>query len=324
MARSVVAGHPLTTDSLFSLRGLPRLSELALQSYSKLLPKRLKKFPQPPKDQARRPVILPEEISIDNESLQSLSWTHELHHDAESVFWLLVWWAIHLRHKSSSSSKINSVIFGYLTNIDLVAKRDGRMLFLNDLANKQSWLAPEYQGLEPLFQRMASHLTDDLYWAKYGSTQELKEPEFLHEALQRIIFDFLMENKTEDFMNLEKDTKNREVERQIPRHAEKQVTPSKRSNSTMETTADEPEAESRVSFLSSPAVVHTTYPCRARHAKRHVGESGGRSVPMGVYNDCKCLGREMDWDDKIGMTGGCVWLCLHLGSSYFKICSSND
>src|SRR5258708_24564385 len=222
MARSVVVGHPRPTEE--SLRGLPRLSELALQIYSGLLPERLKKFPQPPKDQARRPVILPEEISIDHKSLQSLSWTHELHHDAESVFWLLVWWAIHLRPKSSSS-KINSNAFIYLTNIDLVAKRDGRLLFLNDLANKLSWLAPEYQVLEPLFQRMASHLTDDLYWAKYGSTQELKEPEFLHEALQRIIFDFLMENKTEDFMNLEKDTKNREVERQIPRHAEKQVTP---------------------------------------------------------------------------------------------------
>src|SRR5258708_18621983 len=262
--------------------------------------------------------MLPQGISI-----ESLPWTHELHHDAETLFRSLVWWAIHLRPKSSSS-KINSNAFIYLTNINLVTKEDGRTSFLNNLANKQSWLAPEYQELEPLFLRMASHLTDDLYWAKYGGTEELKEPEFLHEALQRIIFDFLMKNKTELFMQQEKDTKNREVERQIPRHAEKQLTPSKRSISTMATMEDESEAESRVSFLSSPALVHTTYSCRARHAKRHVSESGGRSVPMGVYNDCKCLGREMDWDDKIGMTGGCVWLCLHLGSSYFKICSSND
>ena len=39
-------------------------------------------IPQPLKDQAIHPVILPEEISINKESLQLLPWTHELHHDA--------------------------------------------------------------------------------------------------------------------------------------------------------------------------------------------------------------------------------------------------
>ena len=56
---------------------------------------------------------------------------------------------------------------------------------------------------------MASHLTGDLYWAKYGDAAEMREPDFLHEALQRIIFDFLMKNKTKPFMKLEKDPRGR-------------------------------------------------------------------------------------------------------------------
>ena len=109
MARSVVEGHPLTDDSqCVGLYGLPHLSELSLPIYSKLFPERLNKFPQPLKDQVHHLVIIPEEISINKESLHSPPWSHDLQHDGESVFWLLVWWAIHLR-PTSSSSKICSI-----------------------------------------------------------------------------------------------------------------------------------------------------------------------------------------------------------------------
>jgi len=237
MARSVVAGHPITLDEGYTvLYGPPCLSTLALPVYSKVLPKRLETFPQPLKNQARCLIMIPEEINP--KSLQSLPWTHELWHDGESVFWLLVWWAIHLRPSFPLSStpppsKINGITFGYLTNMDLAKGMDGRSGFMNELANGISWLDPEYQELEPLFLQMASQLTGDLYWAKYGGTVEMQDPEFLHEALQRIIFNFLMENQTEPFMTLKKDPHHhREVEPQIPRHAEKQVTKSKRTLST--------------------------------------------------------------------------------------------
>jgi hypothetical protein len=38
---------------------------------------------------------------------------------------------------------------------------------------------------------MATQLEGDLYWAEYGGSEEMKDPEFLHEALQRIIFKLL-------------------------------------------------------------------------------------------------------------------------------------
>jgi len=287
MARSLVLGHPLAT-SYFVLHGLPKLSEPAQTIYSKLLPKRLKRFPQPAEDQAPILAMIPREINIDEESLCSLPWTHELRHDGESVFWLLVWWAIHLRPKPSKSSepsppsKIKSAIFQNLIVIELETKLDNRESFLSSLTRKVPWLDPAYQELEPLFLQMAHHLTGDLYWAN----DQMKEPDFLHEALQRIILNFLMENKTKGFMHLEKDPNPRVVERQVPRHAYKQVTPvtpvtpSRRSHSAM---IDDPKAEVGVSLLSSSALVHLTYSCRVRHPKRHVGteEVGEKIRPDG-------------------------------------------
>lgn len=130
MARAAVAGRPLITDRRYvGFCGLPHLSELALPIYSKGFPERLDKFPQPVEDQADESIKVPRDISIDEESLQSLPWSHGLQHDAESVFWLLVWWAIHLRPRSAPHSKINDVKFGFLTNIDLVTKVDPRTSF---------------------------------------------------------------------------------------------------------------------------------------------------------------------------------------------------
>src|SRR5258706_2030119 len=170
MARSVVAGHPLATGRFLDLCGLPCLSEPALAVYSTLLPKRLERFPRPVDDQAANCVATSGKIDYD--SLCSLPWTHELRHDGESMFWLLAWWAIHLRptpSKSSKSSKpsppskIKSAIYGNLNDVDLETKIDSRGAFLDTLAKKVPWLDPAYPELEPLFLQMACHFTGDLY-----------------------------------------------------------------------------------------------------------------------------------------------------------------
>jgi len=242
MARSVVMGGPHTLEA--HGYGLPRLSQRALEVYPQ---PRLQQFPQPPKHQA--PCLL----LVDPEPNPHSPWTHKLYHDAESVFWLLVWWAIHLRPVSSPPTKIKSKIFGYLTNIDLENRDDPRTMFLQLLDKGSSWLDPGYQELEPLFKQMAIQLKGDLYWAK---SPEMTDPEFLHEALQRLIFDFLMRNKEAHFMTLEKDPEHREIGVQVRQHAYKQYTPSvKRSHSTMEGET-EPEG-SKVRHLSSAGLVYT-------------------------------------------------------------------
>lgn len=75
----------------------------------------------------------------------------------------------------------------------------------------QSWLDPEYRALEPWFEQMAKHFEEDIYAANElaDCPPEYKEPDFIHEALQRLIFDFLMKHQGAQFMKLQKHTKNR-------------------------------------------------------------------------------------------------------------------
>jgi len=95
----------------------------------------------------------------------------------------------------------------------------------------------------------------------------MKDPEFLHKALQCISFNFLMEHRTKSFMKSDKHFLHQEIEPQYPLHAELQVTTStgKHTHSTM---AGESESEvNRVSHLSSPALMRTTYSFRGQSAQ---------------------------------------------------------
>jgi len=289
MARAVVAGHHLKPAHWLAFshglphafsHGLPRLSDDAHQAYEEHLLERLQSFPQPPENQDLASLMVPRDVDMSVDGLRGLPWTHELRHDAESVFWLLVWWAIHLRSprdnpNSHGPSQIRRDTYELLVGVGPAMGKDNRVYFMAELAEGQSWLDPEYQELEPLFQQMARQLDGDLYWAKYGDPKEMNDSEYLHEALQRIIFNFLMEHRTKPFMELDKHSLHREVEPQYRLHAELQVTPftGKRTHSTM---AGESESEvSRVSHLSSPALMRTTCSCRRRSAQgsflRHIG-----------------------------------------------------
>ena len=163
----------------------------------------------------------------------------------------------------------------WLVSIQRWGRKDDRILWPSLPEADLGW-ALEYQELESLFRQMANRLDGDLYWVEYGDPKEMKEmkdPEFLHEALQRIIFSFLVEHRTKPFMGLDKHSLRREIEPQHRLHAEGQFSTGKRTHSTV---AGESEFEvSRVSHLSSPALMRTTYSCRRRSTQgaflQHVG-----------------------------------------------------
>ena len=105
------------------------------------------------------------------------------------------------------------------------------MHFLIELisGSRGSWLDPDYQELEPLFQKMAKQIRNDLHWApKTGAPDYMSEPEFLHEALQRVIFNFLVEHAESQFMELEKHRKHRKIEPTPRRNAELMTDPGSR------------------------------------------------------------------------------------------------
>jgi hypothetical protein len=278
MARAVVAGRHLLPVHCRSSGGLvygvfhplPRLSEEAHQAYQEHLPKRLLSFPQPLDDKVISFTIQGANISEDD--LGKLPWTHELRHDAESVFWLLVWWAIHLRPPNNQTnanapSQIQQDVFGDLVRVDPAMGKDGREHFLAKLNSGQSWLDPAYQELEPLFLQLAVQLDIDLYWAKLGGFKEMGEPGFLHEAMQRAIINFLVDHQNDPFMQQDSHSLRRRMEPQDRLHAEAECSTStgKRSHDTM-SGESEPEV-GRVSYLSSPALVHIIYSCRRQSAQ---------------------------------------------------------
>ena len=269
MARSVVAARPLASGPVFAMYGLPRLSDGALRAYPQ---QRLEIFPQPTTNQCCVTISVPETdpVAVDSDdSDKELPWAHTLYHDAESVFWLLVWWAIHLRNPTdsnpTSSSNIPDSLFGLLTTVDPVTKEDYRDQFLIEIAKTKHWLDSAYQELEVLFRQMAKNLQGDLYWAK---DKEMSDPEFLHEAFQRLIFNFLKEHENAEFMRLKKHPSKRVVQGDEPAEGEATQLSAGATRSACTTSSAGTKRSActiagsdhdRVSHLFPPALMHTTY-----------------------------------------------------------------
>ena len=218
MARALVAGRPLASEQYFGLCDLPMLSPEAHKVYEQVFPERLKQFPQPSVDQNDHLCLLTKpELKIDH--LYGLPWSHGLRHDAESSFWLLTWWAVHSRDpatKDPDASKIGTDLWKQLTSVDPREKKDERPFFLQKLTSPEglNWLDPAYKNLQPLFRQMAIQIHQDNYWAKRatGCPQYMADPEFHHEALQRLILNFLMEHGNDGFMALQKHVKHRKID----------------------------------------------------------------------------------------------------------------
>ena len=60
---------------------------------------------------------------------------------------------------------------------------------------------PEYRQLLPLIQSMLILIQRDYHWVK---EEKYKHPEYLHDALQRVVLNFVLENKEASFMDLQK------------------------------------------------------------------------------------------------------------------------
>ena len=94
MARAAVVSHLIANNGTIRVYGLPQPSDEAHEVYHEVLRDRLERFPQPPEYHQGFLRPLPE--GINRNYVKQLSWSHALRHDAESAFWLLVWWAVHI------------------------------------------------------------------------------------------------------------------------------------------------------------------------------------------------------------------------------------
>ncbi|KAF9485744.1 hypothetical protein BDN70DRAFT_540112 [Pholiota conissans] len=63
----------------------------------------------------------------------------------------------------------------------------------------RGFLDPAYSPLEGLLMDFGHTLRNDIFWA---TKEPFTHPEFIHEAMQRFLLDFVFENLNEHFMDL--------------------------------------------------------------------------------------------------------------------------
>jgi hypothetical protein len=163
---------------------------------------RIDKFPQ-----YEELLINPKKLEMSNNE-QSQGWARELEHDAESVFWLLVYWAVVAQPKDRPREDIDAVFWAQLFgNCEI---RNGFISNLCRSASRKGLTHSVYEPLKALICKLASFLVVDRCWLPV--TDPRNDPEYLNEAFQRSILQFILDNRRENFMNCAVDSTLRTME----------------------------------------------------------------------------------------------------------------
>jgi hypothetical protein len=156
--------------------------------YARVHPDRVKKFPSSNEELS----FNPKEIA--GKKIPGM-WRHELEHDAESVFWLLLYWAMVVQPENIPKEKIDVGSWADL-NGDHTSRH--RLIVSIPLVMSANLLHPFYDPLRPLIKDLAAILVIDGHWLPASDLR--KDPYYITEAFQRLILDFIIKNREEEFM----------------------------------------------------------------------------------------------------------------------------
>ncbi|KAG8946856.1 hypothetical protein FRC04_011403 [Tulasnella sp. 424] len=201
IARAVERGaaYPFPEDGTI-LPAIPHIPDC----YASNHPDRRKKFPIEEKK-----VLL--EPSADS---SGRPWRHELNHDAESVFWLLLYWSMVVQPEGYPAEFLKANSWA-----SILGTPDERHFFLIvSLVNRpperpRGIIHSFYHPLLRLLHDLAKILYVDRFWLDNNDTRN--DPEYIAEGFQRLILQFLIENRNKDFMKCQVSGQLREVE-EIP------------------------------------------------------------------------------------------------------------
>jgi hypothetical protein len=172
------------------------------KEYSLKHPARIEKFKS-----AKKLILDPEDVSDCDDQ-----WRHELEHDAESVFWLLLYWAMVVQPKSPakkiSNETIDSAAWAEITGD--AEKRRGLVIKLAQGVISRSLTHSFFKPLLPLIENLAAFLVVDRHWLEQADKRN--QPEYLNEAFQRSILAFILDNCGKQFMDHPVDSTLRAVE----------------------------------------------------------------------------------------------------------------
>jgi hypothetical protein len=148
--------------------------------YGTCHPDRIQKFPYIPRK------LSP--ISTDGTDRQ---WRHELHHDTESMFWVLLHWIVGAQPENEVKEPISAT-----TWVGLTGPVNSRIQLLRGGLNGATHSV--YQPLWPMLNKLARILNIDGHWVE--SSDPRKDPGYINEAFQRLILQFIIEHRNERFM----------------------------------------------------------------------------------------------------------------------------
>ncbi|KAG9049632.1 hypothetical protein FS837_009722 [Tulasnella sp. UAMH 9824] len=151
---------------------------------------------------------------IKGEDEGSAPWRHELDHDIESVFWLMLYWAMTAQPKGGAAEYIATLSWSCLTG-----EVKARQMLLDGFRSGltiEGTFHSTFQPLGDLFEQLAEILCSvDRHWLPASDTRN--DPEYSAEAFQRLILQFLIDHEKdgdESFMNQAIDSNTRELEGQ--------------------------------------------------------------------------------------------------------------
>ena len=160
--------------------------------YEACHPDRIKKFPNMPRDFSLIPKNSPDP-----------QWRHELDHDTESVFWVFLYWVVAAQPENEKEEPMKASIWTLLTGS--VEDRIG--LLHSSLTGATHSV---YRPLWPLLKDLAAILDIDRHWAKPSDPRN--DPGYVNEAFQRLIFQFILDHRNENFMQYQVESKPRRLE----------------------------------------------------------------------------------------------------------------
>jgi len=187
------------------------------ECYTSAHSSRIGEFPET----IKKLVVDPDELM--NEP-QDNNWRHELNHDVESVFWLLLYWAMVVQpEKGARGECLHSPSWGSMLKDHEDRDQLVKGLVLRPGDGPKNLTHSVYKPLWPLIRSLAAILVVDSHYLPDSDVR--KRPEYICEAFQRLILQFIVSNRDEDFMTCRVHKSFRQVE-EVPKSDALTATPS--------------------------------------------------------------------------------------------------
>ena len=143
-------------------------------------------------------------------------WRHELRHDVESVFWMLLHWVVVFRPSQDMKPPTIPSVFWRIFTTEI--ERPSLVAFVKkEKEEEYPWVHPELDPVRELIEQMAAHLDGEIHWLPKDDRcyEQMTHPSYLREVFQRLILNFLFRYGKESFMDTQKHRDNRTMEEEV-------------------------------------------------------------------------------------------------------------